>query len=272
MWPASATGPAGLPTYALFSAIGFAGAGGTTNLMLSYYLIDKGWGMAGSVLGPAAGALPEDTEANRRNWRRWLAHVRKDQTLFFWLMNTVTILLFILSALVVLHAEGIVPSREMLVLEEAAILERIWGVPGAKLFLAVGIACLFSTQLTLLDGVARSLADLVHTNYRWAARLSERACYRYIAVAWMIGGTVLTWAWGSLPPFVFLLSAGFFGGIAMAFYCPLLLAANRRLLPRFCRPGPLAQAALGAVSVFYVAFAASSVWVAVATLFTRETP
>ena len=254
--------PEGLPLYVLFSAIVFAGAGGTTNLMLSYYLLDKGWGMAagaGYHRGRAYRVMESDE--NNGRWRAWLRHLRNDQMIFFWALNTLIILLFILSALAVLHAEGIIPSQEMLVLEEAAILERIWGRPGALLFLVVGIACLFSTQLTLLDGVSRSLADLLSTNYLWARRRGPKTCYRWVAVSWMIAGTALTWAWSSLPPFVFLLSAGFFGGIAMACYCPLLLRTNTVLLPEACRPSLPSRMLLGAVSVFYITFALASLWV-----------
>lgn len=261
--------PPELPTYELFSAIVFAGAGGTTNLMFSYYLIGKGWGMGALTNERDANEHAyeiEDNPDNRRRWRSWFSHTRNDQVIFFWLMNSVTILLFIFSALTVLHAQGIVPSREMLVLQEAAILSTSWGKPGATLFLVVGVACLFTTQLTLLDGVGRSCADLIHTNYAAARKYSLTAWYRAIAVAWMIAGTILTWAWGNLPPFMFLLSAGFFGGIAMAVYCPLLLITNTRLLPEMCRPSIAGRVLLGGVSIFYVVFAVTSVWVAVTRL------
>jgi hypothetical protein len=256
--------PADLPTYELFSAIVFAGAGGTTNLMFSYYLIAKGWGMGGVTASgrvSAGGFAPPDSPQNRSRWRAWFAHTRGDQVLFFWIANSLTILLFVFAALVVLHAEGIVPSREMLVWQEAAILERVWGLPGAYLFLLVGIACLFSTQLTLLDGVARSGADLLHTNYPAARKRPVETWRRDIAIAWMVLGTLLTWAWGHLPPFMFLLSAGFFGGIAMAVYCPLLAVINRRLIPDYCRASGPWFAVFCLISAFYVVFAVVSLWV-----------
>ncbi|MFP6599942.1 MAG: hypothetical protein VB852_05870 [Deltaproteobacteria bacterium] len=87
--------------------------------------------------------------------------------------------------------------------------------------------------------------------------MGQRACYQRTAVAW---------DWSHLLPFVFLLPAGFFGGIAMACYCPLLLVANRRLLPAQYRPSPLAQTLLAAVGLFYLVFAVASVWVVGAKL------
>ncbi|MFQ5477134.1 MAG: Nramp family divalent metal transporter [Candidatus Binatia bacterium] len=256
--------PSGMPAYELFSAVVFAGAGGTANLLFSYYLRDKGWGMAGRLddrMESEDAWQPQADESNRLRWRAWFTHMVKDQTLFFWFTNLVTLLMFVFGALVVLRPAGIVPAREMLILEEATILGSTWGKQGELLFMLTGIACLFSTQLTLLDGVSRSCAELIRRNFAWASSYTLRSCYRTIALAWMVSGTCLTWAWGNLPPFVFLLSAGFFGGIAMAIYCPLLFVINTRLLPAHCRPSPLQRAGIVIVSLFYIAFALVSVTV-----------
>jgi Mn2+/Fe2+ NRAMP family transporter len=260
-----------MPPYALFAAIVFAGAGGTANLFYSFYLRDKGWGMGHRMprivnplrqrqeTGVESGWVPPDTPENRRRWRAWFRHLVRDQVLFFWLLNTVTILLFIFGALAVLHARAIVPGEENLVWDEAAILGSIWGGLGRRLFLVIGLACLLSTQLTLVDGVARSIADIVHTAYPAARARSTSWWYGVSAATWMVLGCLLTWLWERLPAFVFLLSAGFFGGIAMAIYCPLTLLVNHRLLPPALRPGRAWLVVLAAVSAFYAAFAVVSV-------------
>jgi Mn2+/Fe2+ NRAMP family transporter len=260
-----------MPAYELFSAIVFAGAGGTANLFYSFYIRDKGWGMgahAGKIVNPLrsreertmeAGYTPRLTKRNLDRWRDWIRHTERDQILFFWLLNTFTILLFIFGALAVLHARGIVPDQEMLVWDEAAMLGSVWGPFGTTLFLLIGVACLFSTQLTLVDGVARSIADIVHTAWPWARARSTSWWYAAAAWTWMVLGCVLTYFYERLPAFLFLLSAGFFGGIAMAVYCPLTLVANQRLLPEAIRPGPFRRIMLVAISVFYGAFAVVSI-------------
>ncbi len=182
-----------------------------------------------------------------------------DQILFFWFLNTFTIVLFIFGALAVLHPQGIVPSQEMLVWEEAEILGGLGGVLGKILFLLVGIGCLFSTQLTLIDGVARSGADILHTNYVWAQKKPLSWWYGVIAVGWIVVGTFLTYLYESLPPILFLMGSAFFGGIAMAVYTPLILVINRKLLPPALRPGPAKTALLVAISCFYIVFAVFSV-------------
>ena len=168
-------------------------------------------------------------------------------------------MLFIFGALAVLYPQGIVPSQEMLVWEEAEILGSLGGVFGKTLFLLVGIGCLFSTQLTLIDGVARSGADILHTNYAWAQKKPLSWWYGVIAVGWIVVGTFLTYLYESLPPILFLMGSAFFGGIAMAVYTPLILVINRKLLPPALRPGPAKTALLVAISCFYIVFAVFSI-------------
>jgi Mn2+/Fe2+ NRAMP family transporter len=264
-----------MPGYELFSAIVFAGAGGTANLFFSFYIRDKGWGMGAlmpTVINPLRGREEKaadlgfrirDTAENQRRWNAWLRHLTVDQAIFFWFLNSFTILLFIVGSLAVLHPRGIVPGQELLVYEEAVILETVWGAAGKYLFLAVGVACLFSTQLTLVDGVARSCADILHTNFRWARRAHVSTWYARIAVAWIGIGILLTYLYEAIPPIVFLLSAGFFGGIAMAIYAPLTIWINIRYLPAPFRPSRLRIAILTLVSAFYVTFALAAVGVLV---------
>ncbi len=262
--------PADVPGYELFSALVFAGAGGTSNLFYGFYVRDKGWGMGAhlpAVLNPLRGRTERsgdggfrirDSAQNRRRWRQWMHQLVFDQVAFFWLLNTATLLLFIVGALAVLHPRGLVPDQELLVWQEAAILEASWGTSGKYVFLVVGVATLFSTQLTLIDGVARSCADILHGHFAWARRASRNEWYARIAAAWMIAGLLLTYLYEAIPPIVFLLGAGFAGGIAMAIYTPLTLLINLRHLPPNARPGVPSIVMLSTLSAVYVAFAVAA--------------
>ncbi len=260
-----------MPGYELFSALVFAGAGGTANLFFCFYILDKGWGMGAlvpEVINPLRAHSEEsgngagnggfrirDTADNQARWRAWIRHLTGDQILFFWFLNTFTIILFIVGALAVLHPRGIVPGSELLVWEEATILGSVWGGGGRTIFLLVGVACLFSTQLTIIDGVARSCTDILQGTFAWARERSTSDLYAKIAALWIAVGIGLTYAYEAIPPFLFLLSAGFFGGIAMAVYAPLTLWINIKLLPKPFRPGPVRVAILAAISLVYVVFA-----------------
>ena len=72
--------------------------------MLSW--IAPGWGRA----------IFSETEENQRRFQAWWNYIKKDQILFFWALNTVTILLFIVCALSVLQPKGIFPNKGTLYL------------------------------------------------------------------------------------------------------------------------------------------------------------
>ncbi|MBI2301672.1 MAG: Nramp family divalent metal transporter, partial [Armatimonadetes bacterium] len=188
-WRALGTGllsvgyvPAGLDVKKLFIAVVFAGAGGTANLFYTFYLRDKQIGMGArmpmlqnplrgrSEAMPAAGFRFTETAENVARFRDWFRYVCQDQWLFFFFLNALTILLFIFGSLAVLYPQHIVPAEGRLIWDEAAVLGQVWGRFGTTVFLLVGFATLFSTQLALVDGVARSLSDIVYTNFRHPRR------------------------------------------------------------------------------------------------------
>ena len=265
----------GMGVKALFIALVFAGAGGTANLFYTFYLRDKHIGMGGRLPSmqnplrgrgekiPATGYRYEDTDHNKRRFRSWWGYVKQDQTLYFFGLNTLTILLFIFGALAVLHPAGIVPGKGTLISDEAQVLARVWGKTGRNIFLLVGVATLFSTQLALLDGVARSLADMVYTNLRGAQKRDLGSWYALFAVVWILAGCGLTFALeiaGHEPSDLgFLFNAAYMGGFAMAIYVPLTLYINLRYLPKSAKPGPVCTAMMIIVSCVYVGFAVACI-------------
>jgi hypothetical protein len=260
------------PVKDMLSALVFAGAGGTANLFFCFYLRDKNIGMGAripevmSVLRgkvekePATGFTFAESEENRRRWAAWLAHMMKDQVLFFWFMNTVTMLLFIFGALAVLHPRGVVPAQDTLIWDEAIILGQVWGRVGEIIYLLVGVATLFSTQLAIVDGCARSVSDILYVNFPAAQRKTLSYWYAVIAAFWIVGGCVLTYFLQRLENIEFLFNAGFMGGIAMAIYVPLTLYMNHKLLPRTARPSTICVFFLTAAAILYVSFAVFSLY------------
>ena len=262
----------GFPIRRLFGALVFAGAGGASNLFYAYYLQDKQIGMGGRVAvltNPFRGRtvaesstgfdFPDDPP-NRRRFKDWLLYVKLDQTIYFWLLNTFTMFLFIFGALAVLHPQGIVPQSGRFLWDSAEILAGSMGPAGRYLFLLIGAATLFSTQLTILDGLSRSIADLLRTNFTRAAKTSASTWYARIAISAIVSGLILTAVMelrgASELGFVF--NAAYMGGFMMAVYTPALLWMNLRHLPRSARPGPLNIAMVGIASIVYVSFAVYS--------------
>ncbi len=260
---------AGMSVKELFIAIVFAGAGGTANLFYTFYLRDKHIGMGARLpelqnplrgrteKSPAAGFRFEETEENRKRFNAWWGYVKKDQVLFFWGLNTITILLFIFGALAVLHPQGLVPAQGSLIWDEAQVLSEVWGKPGRTIFLLVGVATLFSTQLALVDGVARSISDIVYTNFKGAQKRDLSWWYLLVAGVWMVAGCLITYVMErkGVSELGFLFNAAYMGGFAMAIYVPLMLYINHRFLPKAAKPGFLCTLMMSIASLVYIGFA-----------------
>lgn len=261
----------GISPKAFFIAIVFAGAGGTANLFYTFYLRDKQIGMGARIpsmtnplrgrseAAPDTGYLYKDTPENAGRFKSWWRFIRQDQMLFFWFLNSVTMLLFIFGSLAVLHPNGVIPGKGSLIWDEAQILgdPKVWGPTGRNIFLIVGLATLFTTQLTLLDGVSRSIADIIHTNFKGARKREVGWWYLVIAGLWIVAGCGITavMEFKGVSELGFLFSAAYMGGFAMAVYVPLTLFMNFKYLPKSARPGPVSTVMMVIASCVYVGFA-----------------
>lgn len=256
------------PFMSFFSALVFAGAGGLGNIFYAYYLRDKQIGMGGRIprlMNPLRGTEEADigtgyvyteTDENARRFRDWFNFVKQDQTLYFWLLNTFTMFLFIYGALAVLRPEGIVPSQSTLVSDLAQMLEGEMGRFGYYLFLVIGMAALFSTQLVILDGGARSFADLLHTNYTRFRGVPQSQIYAVFAVLAMAIGTLSVFLFENvISGLNTILWNAFINGLAMAIYVPATLYINMKHLPKSARPHPINLVLTGIAGAIYVGFA-----------------
>lgn len=254
---------------AFFIALVFAGAGGTANLFYTFYLRDKRIGMGARVpelLNPLRGRVEKipstgfrflESAENASRFRAWFDYVKKDQVLFFFGLNSFTILLFIFGSLVVLHPAKILPEPGTLIWDQAGILGAVWGQPGRIIFLLVGVATLFSTQMALVDGVSRSIADILYVNVPAAQKRDLSWWYLLVASLWMVTGCGITYFMEAqgVSELGFLFNAGYMGGFAMAVYVPLILYINHRFLPKAARPGMVCSVAMSLATLVYVGFA-----------------
>jgi hypothetical protein len=270
--------PAGLDTKMLFIAITAAGAAGTANLFYSFYLRDKHIGMGARVpmlhnplrgraeKEPAAGYRYPETPENAGRFRAWFRHVTADQALFFWGLNSLTILLFIFVGIAVLRdTPEAIPQGQVIPHQAAALRGALPGLAGEGMrviFLLVGFATLFSTQIALVDGVARSLSDILYVQFPAARSRSVASWYLLLAGGWMVASTLLATILErfQVTEMGFLFNAAYVGGICMAVYAPALLWMNHRVLPPSARPGPIHTVMTALAAAFYVVFAALSLF------------
>ena len=256
--------PSGVDLFLLGAVAAYAGAGGFTNLVLSNWARDKGYGM-GSVSGyiPAAfgggkvelshtGTVFAPTMQNLSRWNGWWRLVRADQ----WGV-------FFIGALLgtwlpgVLYVEFIPRGRNIEDLGAAAALSDALGTVNPVLAVIVGIFAawiMFKTQLDVLEGFVRGFTDMVWSGskrLRAAARGDVRRVYYTLFALIVVFGLIAL----QIPAPVVLLALGAnWAGVVFVIAALHLLHINTKYLPKEVQPPTWRRVALVAMSVFYFCF------------------
>lgn len=261
--------PAGMDFFLLAALVAYSGAGGVTNLTLSNWARDKGYGMgerAGYI--PAAfggqkvnlahtGFVFESDPESMRRWNGWWRIIRADQWGVFF---TGAVLGMVLPAL--LYVTFLPRGSDIQGLSISAALASGVGARAGAVVAGVvallGAWILFKTQLDQLEGMVRAITDILWTGSRriraWRGG-DVRAVYYGVLAA------VVAWGMIALrvaqPMFLLLLGANV-AGINFIVASLHLLYVNTRLLPPHVRPPLWRRAALVAMALFYSFFVALS--------------
>jgi Mn2+/Fe2+ NRAMP family transporter len=254
-------------TARIVTGIAYAGMGGFWNLLYAYWIRDKGVAMAryvGRITSPITGepeAIPgtgyafEDTEENKRNWQAWLRYLRVDNFVAVGLNGFVCILMMLL-ALAFLHPERLAPAGWKIAVEQARILEAVWGPIGRALFLLVGFAFLGDTWFAATDGIARQHAEFIWTQFEWAKKWSYRWWY-YAWVGFLTVITVITMFIAAPGPLLLIL--GVISIFAFVFFIPVLMYLNYvkipQVYPAWVRPSPITMVLLAIIWLIYLGVA-----------------
>jgi Mn2+/Fe2+ NRAMP family transporter len=227
----------------MLGAFAFAGAGGTNNLVQSNWIRDKGFGMGryaprivSPVTGeeeaaPATGVTFRPTEENLRRWDRWWSVANKEQFFTFFVLGTLTIVIFSLVAYSTVFGQDIGEDLDFIQGEGNALKDGVGSWFGT-LFWAIGALSLFAASIGITDYVSRLVADVLKVGYlRDSRRWSESRIY--FAVVWgiVVFGTLVLLA-GFDQPLVLTVLAASLSGVVMFVYSGLLIALNRRFLPQ----------------------------------------
>jgi hypothetical protein len=256
----------------LLTAIAFAGLGGFWILFYSYWLRDKGVGMAahmGRITGPIAdkpevvtadGVLPEDRPENAGHWRNWQNFLRVDVGVGI-VGNLATTLMTCLLAYALLYPKGLLPNEYELAVVQSRFFEVSWGEIGRVLFLIVAAAFLADTWLATADAVSRMQADIVHVLFPRSRRWPLRFWY-YFFLALLTAITSLTMLLDAPGPLILTSAVIGFAG-TLIFPVALYLLNYRRLqphLPAWARPGGAGAWLLGLSFLIYLGLALAYGW------------
>ncbi len=255
----------------LLTAVTFAGLGGFWIIFYSYWLREKGSGMAahvGRIAGPvgkpepvpSAGWLPEESEESRARWPRWRRYLTADALVGI-LGNLATTAMTCLLAWALLFPLGLLPQEYEIAVVQSRFFEVSWGPIGRVVFLVVAAAFLADTWLATADGVSRIQADVVHTLFPGSRRYPLRHWYfGFLGLLTVVTGfTMLLDAPGPL-----ILTSAVIGFMGTVIFPPALYLLNYRLLgrslPPWARPRPVEAALLAISFVAYLGLAAGYLW------------
>ncbi len=250
----------------LLTAITFAGLGGFWTLLYSYWIRDKGIGLAhymGRITGPitgkpevipTSGFIPERASTLQQlpRWRRFL----------LWDIgigvggNILTTLLTCLLAFALLYPKGLLPEHYELAVVQSRFFEASWGPLGRILFLVVAAAFLSDTWLVTVDGVSRIHTDFLYGYFPRARRIPIRSWY-YLFVLVLTLVTAVTILLNEPGPLILLSAVIGFAGTVI--FSVALIFLNHVTLPRTlpfeARPGRLSLILLSISCLAYLALA-----------------
>ena len=249
----------------LVTAIAFAGMGGFLNLLYSYWMKDKGVGMA-KYTEKVKGLLVKDesideekdlifadTEENKIMWKGWLKFLNFDSLLAV-SINAITAGLTTFLAFAILFPQGIFPSGWKITVIQAQFFESSLGQAGRILFLLVASAFMIDTWVGLVDGVARQFADFVvkvksfGKNFRF---------WYYFWLGFLIITSLITIA--VAQPGALITIIGVISIFGFVFYIPALWYLNYIKLPKtypsFIKPKKWENFTLWGSWLFYFAVA-----------------
>jgi hypothetical protein len=254
--------PEHLDILLLGALVGYSGGGGVLNLTLSNWARDKGYGM-GSRVGHIAGAVHgekvhladtgfmfEPDAANQARWRGWWRIVRVDQWVIFFVG---ALLGMMLPAL--LYVTFVASGTDIKGLAISAVLAQTIGATAGP-WLGVGVAflgvwILFKTQLDCVEGMTRSITDILWTG---SARVRAwrggdvRAVYYTVLAAVVVWGII---ALKLAAPVMLLQIGANIAGVVFIIASIHVLYLNTRVLPVALRPPMWRRVALVGMVLFY---------------------
>jgi len=254
--------PDGIELPMLLGALAFAGVGGSGNLAQSNYIKDKGYGMGhwiGRITSPFTGREEAETgvgyvfevdAANLERWRVWWRRSNIEHFISFYLLCLVSLALFCLIAATLLGSDAVVSEGLGFIRDEAAELERRFGPLWRLVFLGIGVAVLFTTELDLLDVVGRVASDILKVAF--FADRGPSLSRLYFGVVWgMVGFGAVVLLAGFDQPLSLLILAAALNGFVMFLYSGLLLWLNVRSFRGALRPHWVRIAALVGSFLFF---------------------
>jgi len=232
----------------LISLLGWT-AGGTSTLIYSFWILEKGYALPRSNLAPSA-----DAPGEHDDFRHWFSLAHLDATLSYAVMLFVSLAFLAIGSITLgtAGADGgpLVPARAETTVVLARMLTVVAGPQAQYIFLVAALAILSSTILGLVDGKSRALRTAVYIIAPRSRRWSDLTCYRLgIALLCLI---IFALLFTGRPVMLIVLVSALEAPIVSLSAMMLLYLLHTRLR-RAYRPGVLWHIVIVAGTIAYLA-------------------
>lgn len=244
----------------------YSGAGGTINAMLTYWLRDKGFGMAGTVgvqptsvgnqtiLLPREGAIFPPSEANLAKWREWWRYLRADCS-YLWTAGC----LIGMGLPVLLALDAVPRGTDMGGFGAGAAFARaLTRRYGTMLWLPVLLTTLWifvSSQVGIVEGFARHVTEMLWTGGVRPGTASAGWLYYPVLALFVLAGAL---AMTAAEPLTLIVISANVAAVNFAILSFHTLRLNRALLPEPLRPPRWREAVVALGGLFFALLAAAA--------------
>jgi hypothetical protein len=265
---------------ALAGAVAFAGAGGANNLVQANWIRDKEMGMGAYIpnivspitgeeeAAPGTGYMMTPNEENFNRFRGWWKIANQEQFVTFFVLGLLTTMVL---CTLTYATVGVDPGREVgefqFIQQEGRMLAQQIAPWFGTAFWVAGTIILFSTNLGIIDWVARLVSDALKTDYMEESEFWTMSKL-YFVVAWglIAFGSIILLS-GLNEPTTLLIIASSLSAVVMVFYSALLIVINRRFLPEAIKLKGWRLPAMVLAFLFYLFFAGWFVIAEVGSIF-----
>jgi Mn2+/Fe2+ NRAMP family transporter len=213
-------------------------AGGTSTLIYSFWILEKGIGKNGS---------------DGQNFKGWLSLIRLDTGISYLLMVLVS-LAFLAIGVLVLSTAGpggmpLIPAREETTLVLSRLLTVATGPQTKFVFLVAALAILYSTVIGLVDGKSRALRSATHIIFPQSRKISSKKMYRLYATLMCL--IIFAFLFTQRPVVLIVLISAFEAPV-LSLSAIVLIYLMHKKLPLSMRPGILWYAVIIIGTILYL--------------------
>jgi hypothetical protein len=255
--------PKGISLASFLGAFAYAGAGGNLNLVQSFYIREKGYGM-GKFSGRITSILTGKSEKitlegntfpitpkNLKRFSVWWKRVNIEHFVVFWSTGALTMILLSLLA------RSTVTSPEtginFLFTQASFISQKTFPVVGS-LFLLVAALMLFSTQFSVLDATSRIMSENLCISSPKFFKIPRLPFFYYIFLWTQIIAGVIIFSLGFTEPLQLIITGAVLNAFTMFVYSGLVIFLNKSTLPKEIKPSILRTIMVFAAFLFYGIF------------------